>query len=823
MTITALHRLLLTTSVLCGAGLSTSALAQQAAASPVSGGLDEIVVTAQRRAESAQSVPIAISAFSPEQLQTRGVTNTLDVGQFVPNLVAQNNTGLASANAYYLRGLGTAESIPTFDPPVGTYVDDIYLSRQNANNLSLFDIERVEVLRGPQGTLFGRNTTGGAIIAVMRQPGDTFGGYAEIGYGRYNKRQARASIDVPLAESFAIKLSGYWQNDRGYVKNVTTGQRLNDDDGWGVRVGARGDMADWARWSGSYTHIVSNGENILNFKCNPAQPTECKGRFATTGLLAGKTAAVSPYLPLVIQGRKANFLMGNRTSTDLVISDFELDLGENITFNAITGFVNQTQQYALDFYDGRSGPSLANPIPPVRGYTRGGFTILNDGSHDQISQEFKINGSIGDGLVDFVAGAFYLVENNLTDFADIFSSSFVGADRMLRNQAESYAGYLQADYNVTEQIKLTAGIRYTDETKKLSISDNRPSCNDGSVEPTCLTNENLVGPNGTPIPEKLKAKLWTPRFAVNYQPTDDLLLFASATRGFKSGGWNARGTSIASFVPFGPEKVWSYEAGLKSEWFDKRVRANLTFFWLDVADLQTPAGFANATGGITFITRNFADYRNRGVEAELTFLPTRGLNLYVNAGYQKDKYIIDRSLPDFDRYGIKSVNAQQRDCLADLAAGIVPTGAGNCGAGIVAADGSIASPVRSPKFTLSMGASYEIELGASDLTLVPAVNASHRSKQQNAASNYTIWTGPITGTNGTFPANPNGGEFITGAYGAAAWFVNAGLTLNGPEAKWSLALTCSNCLNEAAANTALANTTYINPPMMWNVRARYAF
>ena len=159
-------------------------------------GVTDIIVTAQRRAENVQDVPIAISAFSSEQLRAQGVSSALEIGQFVPNLVAQNNTGLGSANAYYLRGLGNTETIPTFDPPVGTYVDDVFMSRQNANNLNLFDVERVEVLRGPQGTLFGRNTTGGAINVIVRKPQPTLGGFAEVGYGRFNQVSARASVDV---------------------------------------------------------------------------------------------------------------------------------------------------------------------------------------------------------------------------------------------------------------------------------------------------------------------------------------------------------------------------------------------------------------------------------------------------------------------------------------------------------------------------------------------------------------------------------------------------------------------------------------------------
>ena len=202
-------------------------------------GLNVITVTAQRRSESVQSVPIAVSAFDSAELATRGVSNALELAQFVPNLVGINNTGLGSANAYYMRGLGNTESIPTFDPPIGTYVDDIYLSRQNANNLSLFDVERVEVLRGPQGTLFGRNTTGGAVAVFLKDPEPYFGGRFEAGYGAYNKWMASGSIDIPLSDRFATKVSAYYQESDGYAKNTTTGERQNNDDGWGVRLGHR--------------------------------------------------------------------------------------------------------------------------------------------------------------------------------------------------------------------------------------------------------------------------------------------------------------------------------------------------------------------------------------------------------------------------------------------------------------------------------------------------------------------------------------------------------------------------------------------------------
>jgi iron complex outermembrane recepter protein len=811
-----------------------------AAAADADTGVTDIIVTAQRRSENVQDVPIAVSAFSSDQLRLQGVSSALELGNFVPNLVAQNNTGLGSANAYYLRGLGNTETIPTFDPPVGTYVDDIYLSRQNANNLNLFDVEQVEVLRGPQGTLFGRNTTGGAINVILREPGKDFGGYAEVGYGRYNKKLARGSVDVPLAPTFSVKLSGYWQDDDGYVKNVTTGERLNDDDGWGARIGLHGDLSANVRWNASYAHIKADGENILNFDCNPAAPTQCDGRFATTGLRQTNPSSGSQFagLAVPIQGRKANYPLGNRTDTDLVTSKLDIDLAPAATLSLITGYVSQIQQYALDFFDGRSGPTLTNPNPPILGFTRGGFTIINDGQAEQFSQEAKIAGSIGGQLIDYVAGVYYIKEDVKTDFADVFANSLTLGDRILRNSTEAIAGYVQGDLNLGI-IKLTAGVRYTDEIKKISFRDNRPACQLTTAPTTCLFDQNFfVPPNGStvltaqPIPLRQQAKVWTPRFAVNVKPTDDLLLYVSATKGFKSGGWNARGYTPAGVLPFGPEKVWSYEAGLKAELFDRKLRANISVFQLDVTDLQTLSGIVNpVNGSISFVTRNFADYRNRGVEAEFTIVPVRGLNLFANVGYSNDKYILKANQPAFDQYGIQSVAGQLAACKAALAAGKVPGGPNvpatqpsiaACAAGIVTAQGTLASPVRTPDWTLAIGGSYRAELGGG-MSIVPSVSGTYRSDQQVATSNLTIYTGGITGTNGAFNFNPNSGTPVIGSFSKAAWLVNAGLALNGTDDRWQLSVQCTNCFDKAYVQSALVNTTYLNPPMSWQVRGRVNF
>ena len=794
------------------------------------GGLNVIVVTAQRREESVQDIPIAISAFSAEELETRGISNALEVTQFVPNLVGLNNTGLGTANSYYLRGVGNTESIATFDPPIGTYVDDIYMSRQNANNISFFDVERLEVLRGPQGTLFGRNTTGGAVNVILREPGDKLAGYAELGYGSYERIVGRASVDIPLADSFAIKVSGYFQNDDGYTRNTTTGERVNQNDGWGVRLGLRGELSDSARWTGSYMRTSADSGNILNFDCDPANPTNCAGRFATTGLTRGGNFAG------LLTGPKNNFGLGNEVDMDFVSSNLELGAGD-FTVNLITGFVNLRQNFALDFADGRGLPSTSSPIPPVLGYTFGGFTIANQGEHTQFTQEIKFNGSLADGLVDLVGGVYYFYEDNTTDFGDIFTLPFappprgfpfILADRTIKNTAEAWAGYLQADLNLTDQLKVTAGIRYTDEEKSFDIRDNRASCNDGTIEATCISTVNLIATNGRAIPTEQGTDLWTPRFAINYNVTDDILVFASATRGFKSGGWNARGTSATELLPFGPETAWSYEAGFKSEFLDRRVRLNVTAFHLDVSDLQTPSAFIRPNGSLAFITRNFADYRNQGLEVELNTALVDGLNIFASLGYQDDEYRINQNAPVLDAFGVQSVAAQQAACQAQLASGLIPNvGAGDtaasCGVGIVAPDGSIAEPVRTPKFTVALGASYEAEFGGG-MSLVPSINANWRSKSETGTSEVTLYNQAVTGLSGTvYPSNTLGnGNVITGSFSDSRWIVNAGLALKS-EAGWSITAECKNCFDEEAVESTLANYSYLNPPRSFLIKGRFEF
>ncbi|HWU01247.1 MAG TPA: TonB-dependent receptor plug domain-containing protein, partial [Novosphingobium sp.] len=213
--------------------------AAEQAAPAQSGGLGDIVVTAQRREQKLQDVPVAVTAFNQATITQLHLTDAIATSKFVPGMISQHNAGLASANSYYLRGLGNSQSVATFDAPVTTYVDDVYIARQNANNYAFFDTERVEILRGPQGTLFGRNTTGGAINVIMRKPADHFGASLEATGGSYDRYTVKGTVDVPLSPFVLTKLSGYYVSDKGYLHNITTGQTLNGENNWGLRGDVR--------------------------------------------------------------------------------------------------------------------------------------------------------------------------------------------------------------------------------------------------------------------------------------------------------------------------------------------------------------------------------------------------------------------------------------------------------------------------------------------------------------------------------------------------------------------------------------------------------
>jgi iron complex outermembrane receptor protein len=760
----------------------SGAHAQEQEQASAGGLLEEIVVTAQRREEKVQDVPIAISAFSSSQLEQLNIDEALGIVKLIPNLLGFNNTGLGTANGYYLRGIGNTESIATFDPPVGTYADDVFISRQNANNLGLFDVDRIEVLRGPQGTLFGRNTTGGAINVILKKPAEEFGGFMEVGFGQFNMFSARGSVDLPINDRVLTKFSAYSVKDDGYVSNPVTGENnLNATESIGLRGALRLLLTDNLTWDLSAQYNEDQSANILNFAFNGPQtaPTapaaiasiaqRCSGivtrsRFSCTTLTQSGTPLAG-----LLPGPKGDLNLGNDVSSLLVTSNLQWETSAG-TVNFITGSFDLEQEFALDFFNGTPG----TPKNPA-----GGFTIANLGNHRQFSQEIKLSGELNE-RTRYVAGVYYFREDNKTDYADLFTLSpaltLVLEDRILDNRATAWAAYTQWDLSLGDAWTLTLGGRYTDEEKKIAFTANLNPRLANPIAGTRITSDSLLAVG---IPLSQSTKLFTPRVALKYDFTDDVNIFASATRGFKSGGWNARGTTPVANQPFAPEKVWSYEVGLRSEWFDRKLRFNLTAFQLDVQDLQTPSAFANpATGAISFITRNFADLDNSGVEVELIWQPIEDLTLFAFAGNQNAKYTNLNA----------SIIQQQADCRT---LGL------RCSQGIVDPMGNIAEPVRVPD-TLTLGGSYRFRIGEA-LTLTPNVSYA-RTGDNNV------------GTNGS-PVS------LVDAYDT--W--DAGMTLANADAGWQIQASCRNCSDEIQVVSTLSELPYIQDPRTWQINFKYNF
>jgi iron complex outermembrane receptor protein len=762
-------------------GASVSALALLAAApalgqpagraaAPDSATVGEVVVTAQRRAENLQEVPLAVSAFDATQMERRQVTRTIDVVTFVPNMEGHNNTSLGTANTYSLRALNNTESIATFDPPVGTYVDDIYVSRQGANNFSFFDVERVEVLRGPQGTLFGRNTTGGAVQIIMRKPSTSFGGYLEGGFGNYNRRQARASVDVPINEMFLTKLSAFYIKDDGYVRNQISGERLNFEDSYGVRGALRVNLSESAIWDVALEYIDAQASNFINFKAPGS-----KKRINYTRL--SKHRALGSIASAELQDNVLN----NQARTAALTSNFQFEVNPDLTINFITGYRNLEQDFVSDSFDSMNSGGVTfdsgyHILTHPPGTTTPG---AQDSRHRQFTQEIKFNGGIADRF-DYVGGFYYFNERNRTVLGNYNISTTgvttVSQDRTIRNKTEALAGYLQVDFHATDQLTITAGGRYTDERKDIDFTPNPNPLPRASPAFQPFNNSALIAAG---IPTKRREKIFTPRVAIDFKVNDDLMLFASATRGFKSGGWNARANIGSQALDFAPEKVWSYETGVRSDWLDGRLRVNLTGFYYNVTDYQLPAGFLDpSTNTIVFVTRNFADLENYGLESEITWVPIDRLNLFWSAGLQHARY---KNLDP-------AVVAQQQRCLANIP--------NNCNQGVVTPTGGIAIPTRAPSFSSVVGANYTFPI-TDKWDLIPSVNWSHIKGHYIGTANTPI---SYQRTRDTF---------------------NAGITLKD-DTGWSLTADCTNCTNKAYVVSFLIYP-YLNEPVRWNVRLKKEF
>ena len=658
---------------LLGAG---TAQAQQA--TPAEGELEEVVVTAQFRQQNLQETPLAITAVSGDMLERRSQTDIAEVARQAPNVtLAAQNQEYASGLIAYIRGIGQNDPNFAVEPGVGIYVDDVYLPTLTGSLLDLMDVERVEILRGPQGTLAGRNSIGGAIkMYSVRPQGDDSGSF-QVTYGTFDRLDLRGIWDVKLSDTWSMRVSGVSKNETGYIKrldynlthpgtNVPTQARglspvIGRDGGVAIAAGKVAfrwqpsdavDInlaADYTRErndAGVATLLYANAAGLINntpgrawltgtdgaavpYNCQfvPYGRNSCDTiqghdrRYITYGTFADHYPGDSqmPYKPLSLDPHR------DMDNWGLALT-MEFALNDDFSLTSITSY----RDYKTDWsYDVDGAPLTSNLLNQTQ-------------TNEQISQELRLNGTVG--ILDFTVGAFYFdTDGFYTGRIDI---PYGGLDFIhgpdptpSRNEALFATGTV----NFTDDFHLTAGIRYSRDKKDYEYNRHNPDYSDiqgpcnfflgaPTAGPTGIGNQPnclLFGINGTTATFKNNQTDW--RVALDYSFTDDVMVYAQAATGYRAGGFNARPYFPSQATPHVPETITSYELGIKSDLFGDKLRLNLAGFYFDYEDIVLLSTFCDdlPVGQQTPCLRpsNVGSAEVKGVELEAYFYPTSNFSI----------------------------------------------------------------------------------------------------------------------------------------------------------------------------------------------------
>jgi iron complex outermembrane receptor protein len=644
-----------------GASAQTSEAAAGAAIAPdqpldaagSANGINDIIVTATRRETRLQSTPVAVTVIGQEFRSTQNVITTRDLAGQIPGLYTAPSGITPLTNTFFIRGIGNSD--PIFDPTVGVYIDDVYLPRAINGMSDLTDVERVEVLRGPQGTLFGANSAGGAIRYVTRTPTDKFEASGDVGYGNYNTVNthgyvAGALVPGILAASLAIahdQHDGYtWnpsQQDRVNNQNTTGGRiKLVFTPGTKLKVTLSADGTIDNSQAAQYTATTYNAKN-------PA----LSGLGAITGGTLYSPTSFSAYQPNVSYAGRYPV---NDSRSGGFSARIDYTLGSHLTLHSISALRAFNQAPVNYNNDGQAqlpyGSAQPRPVDISDNY-------ITYREHE-FTQELQLQGNWR--KFDFTAGLYYLFEN--------FSSDRIGYvtglpqsdtalpaapfDQIGDTISRNYSAYLQGNYHITDRLTLTAGGRYIIEHRAFTFEGINDDLNgnplDPALYPQVLTGGAISGLGIAVAPTQvnfnnsavLNAKTWrafTPKAGISYQVTPTAFVFFDYAKGFDAGGFNNRALSLATALPYDPETVNTYEAGFKTEWFDHRLRINATGFYNDYSNLQTSVSAFSPISGTYVTTRgNAPSAHTDGFELETSAEPTRNLALAFNVTYLQTRY-----------------------------------------------------------------------------------------------------------------------------------------------------------------------------------------
>ena len=594
---------------------------------------DDIVVTAQRREQNVQDVPISITAIGGQAIKELNIQDAQRIVDFIPNLKAAGLGGAGGPPFFNIRGISFIDFTNINEASVALYVDDVYQVAQGAGTQQVYDLERVEVLRGPQGTLFGRNSTAGVIHYVTRKPTDDFDGELSAQYGRFNQVILQAAAGGAVTDGLRARFAVKYNRDDGFQKNTVTGSRFGKTDAIAGRVILQADLSPSVQVESKIAYSHNEGQTAIHrsyFVLDPNNPSGYCGGRPVPG-----TSADLAHAECILAGRgfsrTAGRALGNFTPTRGTsdVDDWPFrytsyggyvkltaDLGF-ADFVSISGFENYRQffTYDADGYDNR-------PYGPGGSRDLGVFFNANS---DTFSQEARLSGSTQGGI-RWLLGAFYYT-------GDQHASSGVSVDAVradllgFATHTKSVAGFGQIDVPLGDKVTLTGGLRYTKDKRRIDPFDCSRSLTNKVCAPTLI--------------DHIEDGEFTYRAAAEFRPADDLLLYASFSHGFKSGGWNTnRNPSLRG--PVGSEKVDNYEVGLKSQVWNNRLTFNAAAFYYKYQGIQALIGTTDLiTGAANVLYINGGDPRTYGAEAELSARLTDALEVRLGAGYLDTKVIAD--------------------------------------------------------------------------------------------------------------------------------------------------------------------------------------
>lgn len=675
-----------------GAIIAAPAIGQE---TPVADGpqmiLEEMVVTARRREEGLQNAPIAISAFTGESLAYRGITRLDEIASFVPSLTLQNNPafgGSSNSAAIFLRGVGQKDFLPTTEPGVGLYVDGVYIARSVGGILDLIDVERLEVLRGPQGTLFGRNTIGGAIsiTTVKPDPNGEFEAELSAAYGTDDRINLRGAAMMPISDTLALRASAASFEQDGYVDRAD-GTDLGDDDTQTGRLALAWLPTDRLRvdLSADATRDRENGPAMQLLGIDFTDLSQLNGVVAAVPppmafIHNVTTAALQPGVPCAATDAAGNGITFNpaapdcfdtryvnsdgngenqgtaptESETDIwgVSANVEYQLGDSMTLKSITAWRELDSEFARD------GDHSPHRI----------VQFFDDLQQDQFTQELQLLGSTD--KLNWILGAYYFTEDGDNENILDFTVSNFRSGGAFDNEA--WAAFAQATYDITDRWHLTLGGRYTDETKKFTpdqvIFQNYYEGISNVVPPgnplAALDAPFLQA--GTPILPSVEKEIeideFTPMANLSFDATDDVMVYLSYSEGFKSGGFTQRvfppivpgftappdATDEELIPTYEPEYVDAWELGVKSTLMDGRLRLNAATYYSEYDDLQV-----QVFNSVAPVTENIGSATISGFELEVQAAPGDGWLIegtfsYVDAEYDEIDTELTLIEDDFD-------------------------------------------------------------------------------------------------------------------------------------------------------------------------------